>query len=241
MTKKKALRKKERKKTPTKYTSYLKDPLTKKIYKNVIDEYSKIAYVYDDKWKQYLSSTENALLECLKLKGKETILDAGCGTGNLLAAIREKFKHRGTIIGFDITPAMLDLAEAKLSYKSKFNKSLQLELAHCENFSVKNTSVDIVICSSVLHYLPHPDKALHQFHRVLKKNGRLLLLDICIDYPTTRLLDWWARIFHKAHHKAYGTAYVEELLKKHKFSITAFKTWKATSVLGVMLFEAKKR
>ena len=238
---KKTIYKKEVSKKESKYVSYRKDAFTKKLYLNVIDAYSKAAYLYEDKWKQYLTSTESALLQQLKLKGKEIILDAGCGTGSLLAAIRERSKHRGKIIGFDITPAMLDLAETKLSAHSKFNKSLQLELAHCENFSVKNNSVDIVICSSVLHHLPHPENAVHAFHRALKKGGRLLLLDFCTDYPTTQLLDWWRQLFHPAHHRAYKSAFVDEMLKKNKFSVVSFKTWKATPTIGVMLFEAKKK
>ena len=233
-------KKKAAKTVPSKYKTYIKDPLTKKMYKNVIEEYSQVARIYDDKWKAYLASTEQGILEQLKIKGKETILDAGCGTGSLIAAIRKKFRHRGKILGFDITPAMLDLAEYKLS-KDRFNKTLELELAHCENFSAKDKSVDVVISSSVLHHLPHPDKAIAEFHRVLKKGGRLILVDFCTDYPTTFLFDKIARLFHKAHHKAYGTASVEDMLKKHKFTITTFKTWKATSVFGVMLFEARKK
>lgn len=229
---------------PSRYTSYLKDRLTKRIYKGVIDEYSKFAYIYEDRWKDYLTSTENALLEQLKklkLKGRETILDAGCGTGSLLYALRTKLKHKGPVVGFDITPAMLDLAEAKLASQKKFIKNLQLELAHCENFSAKPNSIDVILCSSVLHHLPHPEKALHQFHRVLRKKGRLLLLDICTDYPTTRLFDLFSRLFRKAHHRAYTSAEADAMLKKNKFKIVSFKTWKASSLFGVMLFEAKKK
>ncbi len=229
-----------KKKLPQRYKSYLKDALTKKMYKNVIEEYTAIAKIYEDKWAKYLASTEEAIIEQLKLKGKETILDAGCGTGSLLVAIQKKFKHTGKVYGFDITPAMLELAEFNLS-KGRFNKSLQLELAHCENFSAKDNSIDIVIFSSVLHHLPHPEHALTEFHRVLKKNGKLILVDYCTDYPATKLFDIFARIFHKAHHKAYSSVYVKELLVKHKFKVQAFKTWKATSFRGVMLFEARKK
>jgi ubiquinone/menaquinone biosynthesis C-methylase UbiE len=228
-----------KKKLPERYKSYLKDNLTKKMYKNVIEEYTSIAKVYEDRWAKYLASTEEAILQQLKLKGKEAILDAGCGTGTLITAIQKKFKHKGKIYGFDITPAMLELAEYKLS-KDRFNKSLQLELAHCENFSAKKNSIDIVIFSSVMHHLPHPEHALKEFQRVLKKNGKLIFVDYCTDYPTTKIYDLVARMFHKAHHKAYSSEYVEELLKKYKFKITTFKTWKATPLLGVMLFSEKK-
>ncbi len=229
-----------KKKLPERYKSYLKDSLTKKMYKNVIEEYTSIAKIYEDKWKKYLASTEEAILEQLKLKGNETILDAGCGTGSLLIALQKKYKFKGKLLGFDITPAMLELAEYNLS-KGKFNKSLELELAHCENFSTTNSSVDIIIFSSVLHHLPHPEHAFKEFYRVLKKNGRIILVDYCTDYPSTKILDVFARIFHKAHHKAYSSGYVEELLKKHKFKIKTFKTWKATPLRGVMLFDAVKK
>ncbi len=232
-------RKTKSKKTE-KYPSYLKDQKTKKVYKNVIEEYTSVARMYEDKWKKYLASTEAAILKQLKLKGNETIVDAGCGTGSLIAALREKKKHRGKILGFDITPAMLDLAEARLS-KDRFNKTLQLELAHCENFSAKNNSVDIVLCSNVFNHLPHPEKALHEFRRVLKKNGKLILVTLCNDYPSTKIADWIGRILYKGHHRAHSSAEVDALLKKQKFTITDFKTWKATHILGVMLFEAKKR
>src|SRR3989338_8289057 len=133
------VKKKAEKKMNSKYKSYIKDSYTKKLYQNVVEEYTGIARIYQDKWKTYLASTEKALLDQLKLKGKETLLDAGCGTGSLIVAIRHKFKHRGNILGFDITPAMLDLAEYNLS-KDRFNKTLELELAHCENFSAKDIS-----------------------------------------------------------------------------------------------------
>ena len=229
-----------KKKLPKRYKNYIKDTLTKKMYKNVIEEYTAIAKIYQDKWARYIASTEQAILEQLKLHGKETILDAGCGTGSLILALQKRFKHKGTIYGFDITPAMLELAEFNLS-KGRFNKSLQLELAHCENFSAKKNSIDIIIFSSVLHHLPHPEHALTEFHRVLKKNGLLILVDYCTDYPATKLFDVFARLFHKAHHKAYSSEYVKELLVKHKFKITTFKTWKATAFRGVMLFEARKK
>ncbi len=227
-------------KLPTKYKSYLKDSKTKGFYKNIIEEYTTIARMYDDRWKSYLAATEGAMLKQLELAGKETIIDAGCGTGSLICKIREKFEHKGNILGFDITPAMLDLAELRIT-KKKFNKNLRLELAHCENFSVKNAHADVLICNNVFHHLPHPNQALNEFYRVLKKNGRLLLLDFCTDFAATRILDAFSRVFHRAHHKAYGTDEMVEILKKHKFKVISVKTFKATSLIGVMLIEAKKK
>lgn len=232
----------KQKEVPEKYKTLSKDSQSKKQYKNVIEEYTRLAKIYEERWKNYLASTEDAILSQLKLKGKETIVDAGCGTGSLICKIQEKLKHKGKLIGFDITPAMLDLAELKVTER-RFSKNLQFELAHCEHFTAKNKSVDIVISSSVFHHLPHPEKALEEFHRVLKKNGRLLLLDLCTDFPSMKVYDFVARVFHKAHHKAYSSAEMQTLLKQHKFKVVSFKKWKPTQLhfFGVMLFEARKR
>ncbi|PIN78263.1 hypothetical protein COV16_06195 [Candidatus Woesearchaeota archaeon CG10_big_fil_rev_8_21_14_0_10_34_8] len=228
-------------KSSSRYKSYLKDKATKKRYKNVIEEYTSIAHIYDERWKKYLKATEDILLKQLKLKGRETIIDAGCGTGSLICNIQENYKYKGKIIGFDITPAMLDIAELRFTKKKKFKTNLQLELAHCENFGAKKDSVDIIICTNVFHHLPHPEHALNEFYRVLKNSGRLVLLDFCNDYPSTKLLDTVARIFHKAHHKSYSSDEMKDLLKKHKFKISSFKKWKATKLVGVMMFDARKR
>lgn len=227
---------------PEKYKTISKDSQSKKQYKNVIEEYTRLAKIYEERWKGYLASTEDAILAQLKLKGKETVVDAGCGTGALLCKIQEKFKHKGKLIGFDITPAMLDIAELKVTER-KFNKNLQFELAHCEHFTAKKNSVDILISSSVFHHLPHPEKALEEFHRVLKKNGRLLLLDLCTDFASMKIYDLLARAFHKAHHKAYSSAEMQTLLKQHKFKIVFSKKWKPAPLhfFGVMLFEARKK
>ncbi len=231
-----------KKDVPSKYKTLSKDSQSKKQYKNVVEEYTRLAKIYEERWKNYLTSTEDAILAHLKLKGKETIVDAGCGTGSLICKIQEKFNHKGRIIGFDITPAMLDIAELKVT-EQRFNKNLQLELAHCEHFTAQNNSVDVLISSSVLHHLPHPEQALHEFHRVLKKNGRLLLLDLCTDFHSMKVYDLVARAFHKAHHKAYSSAEMQTLLKQHKFKVVSFKKWKPTPLhlCGVMLFEARKR
>src|SRR3712207_5733902 len=53
------------------------------------------------------------VLERLKLQGNETVLDAGCGTGNLTAEIAERLPD-GRVIAFDRSQNMLDQARVIL-------------------------------------------------------------------------------------------------------------------------------
>jgi ubiquinone/menaquinone biosynthesis C-methylase UbiE len=54
-----------------------------------------------------------ALVEQLGLRGDETVLDAGCGTGRLTRHLVERLP-RGRVIAVDVSPAMLDEARRRV-------------------------------------------------------------------------------------------------------------------------------
>jgi SAM-dependent methyltransferase len=95
------------------------------------------------------------------------ILDAGCGSGPLSAALRE----RGAIVtGFDSSPAMVELAERRLGGDVRL---LVADLG--EPLPFDNGAFDDVVVSLVLHYLPDWTAPLAELRRVLRPGGRLLL------------------------------------------------------------------
>ncbi|MDR2998129.1 MAG: methyltransferase domain-containing protein [Microbacterium sp.] len=94
------------------------------------------------------------------------ILDAGCGSGPLSAALRERGAE---MTGIDGSPAMLDLARARLG------ADVPLQLADlAEPLPFPDDSFDDVVASLVLHYLPDWAAALAELRRVLKPGGRLI-------------------------------------------------------------------
>jgi ubiquinone/menaquinone biosynthesis C-methylase UbiE len=94
------------------------------------------------------------------------ILDAGCGSGPLFAALRD----RGAIVtGFDSSAGMLALARRRLG------DDADLQLADLGRpLPFPDAAFDDVIASLVLHYLEDWTAPLAELRRVLKPGGRLI-------------------------------------------------------------------
>jgi SAM-dependent methyltransferase len=100
------------------------------------------------------------------------ILDAGCGSGPLFAALRE----RGAIVtGIDSSTGMLELARQRLG------ASATLHLADLGSpLPFADGAFDDVIASLVLHYLEDWTAPLAELRRVLMAGGRLIA---SVDHP----------------------------------------------------------
>lgn len=105
------------------------------------------------------------------------VLDAGCGSGPLSAALRNK----GAIMtGFDGSPAMVELARQRLGDDVPLYVA---DLARPLPFT--DDAFDAVVASLVLHYLPDWAGPLTELRRVLKPGGRVIL---SVNHPTVRMI-----------------------------------------------------
>ena len=108
--------------------------------------------------------------EILRLAGDVSgrrILDAGCGSGPLAEALREK----GAVVsGFDASAAMVDLARQRLGGDADVRVA---DLGEPLPFS--DDEFDVVVASLVLHYLEDWAGPLAELRRVLKPGGRLIV------------------------------------------------------------------
>jgi SAM-dependent methyltransferase len=100
------------------------------------------------------------------------ILDAGCGSGPLFAALRD----RGAVVtGIDKSAGMLELARRRLGDDADLRVA---ELGSLLPFP--DGTFDDVTASLVLHYLEDWGPALAELRRVLKPGGRLIA---SVDHP----------------------------------------------------------
>jgi ubiquinone/menaquinone biosynthesis C-methylase UbiE len=137
---------------------------------------------YDSFAEAYSAANEVSLLNAyyerpatLALAGDvagRRILDAGCGSGPLFAALRD----RGAIVtGFDKSAGMLDLARRRLG------DGADLQVADLGSpLPFPDGAFDDVIASLVLHYLEDWTAPLAELRRVLRPGGRLIA---CVDHP----------------------------------------------------------
>lgn len=95
------------------------------------------------------------------------ILDAGCGSGPLSAALCA----RGAIVtGVDSSPAMVELARQRLGDDADLHVA---DLSQPLPFD--DDAFDDVVASLVLHHLPDWTVPLAELRRVLKPGGRLIM------------------------------------------------------------------
>ncbi|MHA2225062.1 MAG: class I SAM-dependent methyltransferase [Candidatus Hodarchaeales archaeon] len=99
------------------------------------------------------------------------ILEVGVGSGKNLPYYRSSAR----VIGIDISPQMLKKVREKNS--TFHGESLELKRMNAEQLMLKDATFDIVVCTFVLCSVPNPIQAIQEMFRVLKPNGRLILLE----------------------------------------------------------------
>jgi SAM-dependent methyltransferase len=106
------------------------------------------------------------------------ILDAGCGSGPLFGALRD----RGAIVtGFDASAKMVELARRRLG------DGADLQVADLGGpLPFPGGTFDDAVACLVLHYLEDWTRPLAELRRVLKTGGRLI---VAVDHPFVTALD----------------------------------------------------
>lgn len=114
------------------------------------------------------------------------ILDIGTGNGRLALMLADEGAHE--VVGIDISPAMLEVAEyLRVSGGSPNAGRVSYRLAPAQSLPFRNEGFDVVICRLVLHHAHKPDEILREGVRLLKPGGIFLLGDLlAADDPVKR-------------------------------------------------------
>ena len=111
----------------------------------------------------------------ISLQKGQSLLDIGCGTGEVLYRLRRKFGESVVLCGVDPSRDMLDVARRKLRAAT----NAQVEAGLGEELRFAEASFDWVVSSLTFHHLPLGAKraTIREAHRVLKPGGWLLVSD----------------------------------------------------------------
>ena len=117
-----------------------------------------------------ISGTMEALglevLERLELRGDELVLDAGCGSGRITAALIERLP-RGRVIAVDGSESMAAAARRRLGPQAdvRVGDLLELELGE---------PVDAILSTATFHWIADHDLLFQRLRRALRPGGRLV-------------------------------------------------------------------
>ncbi|MEU0803633.1 methyltransferase domain-containing protein [Streptomyces sp. NPDC005970] len=104
------------------------------------------------------------------LRAGDAVLDAGCGTGRALPALRAAVGPAGTVLGADVTPAMLAVA-----VRAGRHRDAGLALADVTRLPLRDGCLDAVFGAGLISHLPEPEAGLRELARVVRPQGRLAL------------------------------------------------------------------
>ncbi|WP_405843689.1 methyltransferase domain-containing protein [Streptomyces platensis] len=106
----------------------------------------------------------------LGLQEGERVLDAGCGTGRALPALRSAVGPLGTVLGADLTPEMLEAA-----VRAGRDRDAALLLADVSQLPLPDAGLDAVFAAGLLSHLPDSAGGLTELARTVRPGGRLAL------------------------------------------------------------------
>ena len=104
-----------------------------------------------------------------------TVVDLGCGTGQLTQRLIRRFPD-ATTVGVDLSDGMLAGATRRMAQTGHGDGALVRADAHQLPFAP--TSIDLVVCTESFHWYQDQARALDELAGVLRPGGRLLIASI---------------------------------------------------------------
>jgi trans-aconitate 2-methyltransferase len=105
------------------------------------------------------------VLDRLRLRGDETVLDAGCGTGQVTQALRERLPC-GHVIALDASPSMIAVAVERLGAdRIKY-------VTHDLVDPIPIDPVDAILSTATFHWVPDHDRLFANLAAVLRPRGQ---------------------------------------------------------------------
>jgi ArsR family transcriptional regulator len=135
-----------------------------------------------------------------------TVADLGAGEGTLSQLLA---KNARKVIAIDNSPKMVQFG-GQLAKKHGF-KNLEYRLGDIEDPPIAKNSVDLSVLSQALHHAIHPQRAIAAAHRILKRAGRLVILDL-LNHRFER-----ARELYADHWLGFSEVQLHQFLEKNGF------------------------
>lgn len=136
-------------------------------------------------------------------------VDIGCGNGAFLAYLHAAAPEI-TIHGLDYSAEMVRRSRERLP-------GADIVEGDAENMPLPDESFDGVSCHMSIHHYPHPEKALSEMHRILTKNGIVLINDLTGPKWLIRLMNKSFKHWNTGDHAIYPRKEMESMLRTAGF------------------------
>jgi SAM-dependent methyltransferase len=145
-------------------------------------------------------------LAIASLRQGQTVLDLGSGAGFDAFLAARAVGETGSVIGVDMTPAMISKARANAVKANLSN--VQFRLGEIENLPVADASVDVILSNCVINLSPDKLRVFAEAYRVLKPGGRLAISDVIALKPVPQAMREDIQLYASC---ASGAALISEI------------------------------
>ena len=121
------------------------------------------------------------LVKSIQPQKNHIVLDVATGTGDVAFKLAPKTEK---VTGIDIASNMIDLANKKKDKKKLLN--VDFLVGDAENLPFEDSTFDVITISYGYRNISDQPKALKEFNRILKKEGRLFILEF--SEPKNRVI-----------------------------------------------------
>lgn len=142
-----------------------------------VKDFDKVYKYYDKFMAMFKLYKLDEIKAAANLEEYEIIVDVGGGTGRLAESICNSCK----------TVYVIDESEKMLSKVKQSLKLISIK-GNALNSPFDNKSIDTVILSDVFHHIKEQEKLIIEINRILKDDGKVVMLDFHRKHIKTRLL-----------------------------------------------------
>lgn len=178
------------------------------IERQQIAAYNETCVVYPD----HLKDLERAIAE---IGSGKKVLDAGCSDGQVMEMIAKKGND---VFGFDLSKNAVEIAK---------KRGLKVKTGNLLEIPFEDSSFDVVFCSHVIEHIFDTNKTLEEFHRVLRKGGKLIIMTENLNSLKERILFLFGRtptvMADPSHVKFFNPKSIRMALSNASFEVEKIK------------------
>ena len=147
----------------------------RRLFNSIASDYDRLNHILslniDKGWRR------KAVREIAGKSSPLKVLDVACGTGDFTIEIARKAAPGSEVIGIDISEGMMEIGKEKIV---KAGVQAEMYVADCEALPYDKNTFDRIFVGFGVRNFEHLDLGLNEMFRVLKPDGKLVILELSI-------------------------------------------------------------
>ena len=144
----------------------------------ILDQFTRQAVPFSEMPAHSNEEANRLLIDLAQIGPEDEVLDVACGPGLVACTLAGVARH---VTGIDLTPAMIELAQAR--QRSKGLTNLTWVVGDAVPLPFPDASFSVVVTRYSFHHFLDPQAVLAEMVRVCQPGGRIAVIDVFTSSP----------------------------------------------------------